>query len=99
MERELETQKIELAARPDFNLSDAFRMLDIEGKGWVTSSEIRSGLEQLGLFADRQDVFLFVRRYDSDNDGRVRYSDFCDAFSPKDVYYSDLLAQRRPAHT
>ena len=44
-------------------------------------------------------MFLFVRRYDADNDGRVRYSDFCDAFSPKDVYYADLLAQRRPVHT
>ena len=98
LERELEAYKIDLAAKPDFNLTDAFRMLDIEGKGWVTASEIKGGLEVLGLFADKQDVYLFLRRYDGDSDGRIRYSDFCEAFTPKDEYYADLLGSRKAVH-
>jgi Ca2+-binding EF-hand superfamily protein len=31
---------------------DAFRIFDIEGKGWVTLSEIKEGLRSLNFFAD-----------------------------------------------
>ncbi len=37
LERELEAAKIELSLKPDFNLLDAFRLLDNSGKGWLTS--------------------------------------------------------------
>ena len=36
LERELESAKIELTLKPDFNLLDAFRMLDVLGKGFVS---------------------------------------------------------------
>ena len=36
LERELECMKVELALRPDFNLLDAFRMLDVKSKGFFT---------------------------------------------------------------
>jgi hypothetical protein len=36
IERELESVKIELCLKPDFNLQDAFRMLDVERKGVIT---------------------------------------------------------------
>lgn len=36
IERELESVKIELCLKPDLNLQDAFRMLDIERKGAIT---------------------------------------------------------------
>ena len=76
---------------------DAYQMLDKFSKGWVTAPEIIEALEDLGSFPHRDDVYLFVRRYDKDADGRILYSDFCDAFTPSD----DCLAQtmlRRPAH-
>ena len=35
MERELESSKIQLCLKPDFNLRDAFRMIDMENRGWI----------------------------------------------------------------
>ena len=35
IERELESLKIELTLKPDFNLLDAFRMVDFPNLGWV----------------------------------------------------------------
>jgi hypothetical protein len=39
MERELEAAKIECAMKPDFNLMDAFRMIDLDGKGWINRDD------------------------------------------------------------
>ena len=82
LERELEEAKARLAAQPDFNLMDAYQMLDKYSKGWITAPEIVESLGELGAYPHKDDVFLFVRRYDKDGDGRILYSDFCDAFTP-----------------
>lgn len=40
IEKELEDAKNRLALQTDFNLTDAFQMLDAASKGWVTTSEL-----------------------------------------------------------
>ena len=35
MERELESAKIELSLKPDFNLLDSFKIIDIDNRGSV----------------------------------------------------------------
>lgn len=50
MERELEKAKIDLCLRTDFNLIDAFRLFDTEGKGWITPAEIKEGLHLFNIF-------------------------------------------------
>lgn len=40
-EREIEKMKVDLAVREDFNLIDAFGMLDIHGKGYIIPTEMR----------------------------------------------------------
>lgn len=69
-------------------------MLDRTVKGWVTASEIVDVLQDLGTYANRDNVYLFTRRYDKDSDGRVLYSDFCDAFTPKSSAHSITLNSR-----
>ncbi len=44
MENELERIKTDLSLRTDFNLIDGFRVFDVDGKSWVTASEIKDGL-------------------------------------------------------
>ena len=39
-EKELEEAKIRLARQPDFNLMDAFQMIDLHGKGWLTAPQL-----------------------------------------------------------
>jgi Ca2+-binding EF-hand superfamily protein len=71
MDREIEDAKIRLAGRPDFNLSDAFTILDRNAKGWVSGPEILEALHEMGVHIHKEDVYLWVRRYDKDCDGRV----------------------------
>ena len=46
------------------------------------------------MYADRDSVYLFVRRYDRDSDGRILYSDFCEAFTPKASHHASSLTSR-----
>jgi Ca2+-binding EF-hand superfamily protein len=70
-------------------------MLDRYNKGSVTAHELIDVLNDLGLMAHKDDVYLFVRRYDRDSDGRVQYSDFCGAFTPKTFHHASALNNRR----
>lgn len=58
-------------------------MIDKNAKGWITAPELVDSLHTIGLHIDSENAYLFLRRYDRDSDGRLLYSDFCDAFSPK----------------
>jgi Ca2+-binding EF-hand superfamily protein len=83
LEKEIEDAKVSLSAQPDFNLLDAFQMLDITAKGWLTVPELYDALQELGHHTHKQLVFMFIRHFDRDSDGKLLYSDFCDAFTPK----------------
>jgi Ca2+-binding EF-hand superfamily protein len=74
---------------------DAFQMLDKSAKGWVTGPELSEAISDLGVYVHRDDVYLFVRRYDRDSDGRLLYSDFCEAFTPKNPTHSSILNSRK----
>eukprot|EP01017_Pseudomicrothorax_dubius_P035761 TRINITY_DN5056_c0_g1_i1.p1 TRINITY_DN5056_c0_g1~~TRINITY_DN5056_c0_g1_i1.p1 ORF type:complete len:597 (+),score=162.32 TRINITY_DN5056_c0_g1_i1:82-1872(+) len=96
MDKEVERLKQDLALRVDFNLMDAFHYFDEEGKGFVHLSRFESKLQSLGIYPNRDDVYLLIRRYDKDNDGRLRFSDFVEMISPKTSEYSLLLNNRVP---
>ena len=97
LELEADEAKSRLSAQVDFNMMDAYQMLDKFSKGWITAPEVIESLAELGMHPHRDDVFLFVRRYDKDGDGRILYSDFCDAFTPSDQGLAESM-QRRPAY-
>ena len=99
IESELEKVKKDLSLCSDFNLIDAFRLIDPSAKGYVTTLDMQDNLKSLGLNPSYDEVSLFFRRYDLDNDGRLRYSDFCEAFTPKDREYSDLVGNRAAFHS
>jgi len=43
-EREVESAKIELALKSDFNIVDKFNMFDLRGSGNVTQQDLKDGL-------------------------------------------------------
>lgn len=73
---------------------DAFQTLDRSGKGWVSAPEIAEALSDLGSYAHRDDVYLFCRRWDRNSDGRLTYSEFCDAFTPRAAHHAATLNSR-----
>jgi len=37
-----------------------------------------------------------MARFDQDNDRKLRYSEFCQAFLPQDSFHASLLAKKAP---
>ncbi|EAR90151.2 EF hand protein (macronuclear) [Tetrahymena thermophila SB210] len=95
-EKEIELCKQNLALCPDFNLQDAYRVFDSQNKGLVTQSEFQETLSSLNIFYNIEDIFLFYRKFDKDHDGRLRFSDFIDAFLPKQKEYAKMINCRQP---
>ena len=83
-EKELEIQKINLSLREDFNLIDAFGMLDHSGKGHLNPHELHIALRDLEIPVTQDDCYLLFLRFNRDMDGSLKYSEFTDAFMPID---------------
>lgn len=88
-ERLIEQSKIQLIMHTDFNLFDAFKILDDMGRGSLTIAELYNGMvNKLGIVPSQDEIELFFHRYDKDRDGRLRFTEFCDAFVPLEIHYA-----------
>ena len=95
LERELESYKIELTLKPDFNLVDGFKMLDRGNRGSLNSTDIIDNLNLIGVREVTQnDVYLLFRRYDPKSSGRLSYKEFCNIVTPLCKEYTSLLNGR-----
>ena len=97
LEQELESAKINLALKHDFNMVDAFDIFDVNRSRQINEYELQSGLNAIGVYPTREDVDLFIARYDTSHDRRLNMREFEDAFLSKDHYYASMV-QRRPAN-
>lgn len=77
---------------------DGFQMMDEKNLGWVSAPQILTFLIKMGVFAHKDDVYTFVRRFDRDHDSKLLYSDYCDFMTPKDSYYKHALGGRQPKY-
>jgi hypothetical protein len=100
LDRDLEKSKIDLVDTCyDFNLFDAFRLLDKDAKGYLTSFDIKDAFDNPRAIdlphLTLEDIELIIARYDRDNDRRIKFSEFTSAFSPIDPFYKEKLIQRK----
>lgn len=95
-EREAESAKIELALKSDFNVLDAFRMLDIRNIGSFTPNDLIDGLTANLGFTDftQEDVTLFFRKFDRSRKGRISLSEYSSAYLPFSREYAQLVTDR-----
>jgi len=84
--------------RSDFNLLDAFRFFDVNGKGYITKTELKNGFENFEIYPKSNEVYLIMRKFDRDNDGLLRFADFCEMITPKQTEYSQILNNRIPSY-
>lgn len=96
-ERELETNKVTLTMKPDFNLHDAFVIFDQHRHGAISQADVREGLAAIGVFPTSDEVDLFFKRYDGNKDYRLSFNEFSAAFLSQDSYYAHML-NRRPSN-
>ena len=59
-EQEIETAKIQLAQKHDFNLRDAFDIFDVPRYGAIDSYQLRSGLNAINVFPTSEEIDLFI---------------------------------------
>jgi hypothetical protein len=97
-EKEVEKAKMTLAECSDFNLMDAFSMVDNKSLGWASAVQVYGCCITNGIFVHKDDVYNFTRRFDRDNDSKLLYSDFCEAFTPKESYYAHNVQARKPKY-
>jgi EF-hand domain pair len=81
---------------PEFNIMDAFRAFDIDGKGFISQLELTTGLLQLEIHYTQAEIETFIRYFDIENTKRIKFSDFGKAFLPNNKDYS-LKILTRPA--
>ena len=94
-ERLIEQSKIQLITHTDFNLFDAFKIFDDLGRGSLTLPELYNGIvHKLGIVPSQDEIELFFTRYDRDRDGRLRFTEFCDAFVPLEPHYAQMINSR-----
>jgi len=98
LDKEFEGIRNKLALQDDFNLFDAFRFFDLTEKGYITRFELKEGLNDFDVFPTTDELYLIMKKYNRDNDGLLKYSEFCDILKPKDSGYAKLLAERKPSY-
>lgn len=89
--RKIELLKEDLSLRYDFNLLDAFRLIDEDRCGLIDLDAIYLFFKRNHIIASESDILALLRRTDQDGDGKLTYSEFVDAISPSDPYYKSSL--------
>ena len=98
-EQDLENAKVSLSREPDFNLRDAFDIFDTNRSGRISSSELYSGLNAIGIYATYEEVDLFITRYDGSGDRKLDAREFEKAFLANDAFANSQVARRPSNYT
>jgi Ca2+-binding EF-hand superfamily protein len=98
-EQELENAKVSLSRERDFNLRDAFDIFDTNRSGRISSAELYSGLNAIGVYASYDEVDLFITRYDGSGDRRLDAREFEAAFLANDTYAKGDVSRRPSNYT
>lgn len=97
-ENDIEREKTSLAMKSDFNMTDAFKIFDVNYCGHICVTELREGLAAIGVFPTSEELDLFITRYDTTGDRRLNMREFSDAFLALDCYYAGMVERRGSNH-
>ncbi len=95
-ESQIESVKINLALNPDFNCEDAFRIFELNGRGFLDGCDLKCGLNLIGVFPTDQEIRLLMNRFDLLKGGCINYSDFFDMVVPFEKEYRNIIENRCP---
>jgi len=62
-ENEIERLKCDLALRSDFNLPDAFRVFEVDKRGYFNDLDFKYGANFLDVFPTADEIFLTFKRF------------------------------------
>ena len=94
LEQEIESNKIQLAHKSDFNIVDAFQIFDVPRYGQVDVHQLQAGLNAIGIYPTFDECDLLITRYDKSGDRRLSISEFEKMFLAHDAYYAGMVSRR-----
>ena len=59
---------------------EAFRVYDRDHSGFIDKSEVQMALKQKGVQASAADINRLMDRADTNHDGRISFSEFCQVY-------------------
>ena len=96
VEGQIESAKISLALNPDFNCEDAFRLFELNGRGFLDENDLKCGLNAIGVFPTNHQIRLLIKRFDLQKQGSLNYADFFDLLVPFEKEYRTMVENRLP---
>ena len=96
VESQIESAKINLALNPDFNCEDAFRIFELNGRGFLDQNDLKCGLNAIGVFPTDYQIRLLIKRFDLEKQGVINYADFFDLLVPFEKEYRTMVESRLP---
>lgn len=91
----VETTRLVLAEKKDFEPYSAFCYIDRLSKGYISPRDVIEFLEELNLIPLESQVLHFFDLHGSQNERRLSYSDFKNAVLPAtDIYLRELATSR-----
>ena len=70
-------------------------MLDQVGRGYITASELHEVLTDFDMSITFEDCRMLFERYNREQDGMLKYSEFTDAFMPLDNRHARILGTKK----
>ena len=96
IEGEIERLKIDLSLNPDFNCEDAFRIFELDGRGYFDKDDLKYGLNLLNIYPTDHELRLFMKRFDLQKQGGINFADFFDIVVPFEKEYRNAVEERLP---
>ncbi|CAG9328506.1 unnamed protein product [Blepharisma stoltei] len=81
-QRELEAKRKDLVGRPDFNLLECYRVVDIRNSQTIDRGDLFDFLRKHNFRVFENDIDAVIRRIDSDGDTIISYLEFVDSVLP-----------------
>ena len=96
IEGDIECLKIDLSINPDFNCEDAFRIFELDGRGFLDKDDLKYGLNLLNIYPTDHELRLLMKRFDLQKKGGINYADFFDIVVPFEKEYRTSVENRLP---
>ena len=96
VEKNNEKLKIDIALKSDFNIEEAFSIFESGNKSYLIDKDLKSGLNLLGIFANKSHIRLLMKRFDLGKKSFLNFSDFFDMIVPFEKDYRNMVEKRYP---
>ncbi len=96
IEGDIECLKIDLSLNPDFNCEDAFRIFELDGRGFLDKDDLKYGLNLLNIYPTDHELRLLMKRFDLQKQGSINFPDFFDMLVPFEKDYRTMVENRLP---